>query len=98
MGKANIDWGSLGFGYQKTPERYVANYKDGAWDKGALTQDANVVMSECAGILHYCQEIFEGLKAYTTKDGAIVTFRPDLNAERMIDSAKRLEMPPLPKE
>ena len=98
MAKANIDWNNLGFGYQKTPERYVAYYKDGAWGKGEMTDDANVTMSECAGILHYCQEVFEGLKAYTTKDGAIVTFRPDMNAERMMDSARRLEMPPLPKE
>ena len=98
MSKANIDWGSLGFAYQKTPARYVAYYKDGAWSKGELTDDATVTMSECAGVLHYCQEVFEGLKAYTTKDGSIVTFRPDMNAERMIDSAKRLEMPPLSKE
>ena len=98
MGKANIDWSTLGFGYQKTPERYVAHYKNGAWDKGEMTDNAEVTISECAGILHYCQEIFEGLKAYTTKDGAIVTFRPDMNAKRMMDSAKRLEMPPLPEE
>ena len=98
MGKVNIDWKTLSFGYQKTPQRYVANYKNGAWDKGALTEDANVTISECAGILHYCQEVFEGLKAYETKDGSIVTFRPDMNATRMIDSAQRLEMPPLTKE
>ena len=98
MEKANIDWSSLSFAYQKTPMRYVAEYKNGAWGKGQLTDNATVQLSECAGILHYCQEIFEGLKAYTTKDGHIVTFRPDLNAERMINSAKRLEMPPLAKE
>ena len=49
-------------------------------------------------ILQYCQEVFEGLKAYRTKEGHIVTFRPDLNAKRMYDSAKRLEMPPFPEE
>ena len=57
-----------------------------------------MVINECAGILQYCQECFEGLKAYTTEDGSIVTFRPDLNAERMMNSASRLEMPPFPKE
>ncbi len=93
-----IDWANLGFEYIQTDQRYVANYRDGAWDAGGLTADASVVINECAGILQYCQECFEGLKAYTTVDGSIVTFRPDLNAERMMDSAARLEMPQFPKE
>ena len=98
MEKKNLDWANLGFGYMPTDYRYVSNFKDGAWDEGVLTEDSFVSISECAGILHYCQEVFEGLKAYTTEDGHIVTFRPDLNAERMMDSAKRLEMPPFPAE
>ena len=79
-------------------KRYVADYKNGKWGEGRMTEDANVVINECAGILQYCQEVFEGLKAYTTEDGSIVTFRPDLNAKRMMDSARRLEMPPFPEE
>lgn len=98
MEKKDLDWGNLGFAYMPTDYRYVANYKDGAWDEGGLTTDPNLTLSECAGIFHYCQEIFEGLKAYTTEDGHIVTFRPDLNAKRMVDSALRLEMPPFPEE
>ncbi len=98
MEKANIDWSNLGFGYVKTEARYVTNFKDGAWDAGGLTKDDQVVISECAGVLQYAQTCFEGLKAYTTADGRIVTFRPDLNAERMMDSCKRLQMPVLPKE
>lgn len=98
MEKKNLDWGNLGFSYMTTDYRYVANYKDGAWEEGGLTTDPNLTLSECAGIFHYCQEIFEGLKAYTTEDGHIVTFRPDLNAKRMVDSAVRLEMPPFPEE
>ena len=98
MEKKNLDWGNIGFSYMVTDERYVADYKDGAWGEGRMTSDPNVVINECAGILQYCQEVFEGLKAYTQADGHIVTFRPDLNAERMMDSAKRLEMPPFPKE
>ena len=98
MEKQNLDWSKIGFNYRQTSQRYVANYKDGKWGKGALTADATVVLNECAGILQYCQEVFEGLKAYTTKNGEIVTFRPDLNAERMENSAKRLEMPPISKE
>ncbi len=98
MEKKNIDWSNLGFGYVQTEKRYVSNFKDGAWDEGALTEDANIVLNECAGVLQYAQTIFEGLKAYTTEDGHIVTFRPDLNAERMEASAARLEMPVFPKE
>ncbi len=94
----NIDWESLGFDYTALDYRYVARWKDGQWGKGELITDPTVHISECAGVLQYGQAAFEGLKAYTTKDGRIVTFRPDLNAERMIDSANRLVMPPVSKE
>ena len=96
MEKKSIDWENLGFGYIETDKRYVSNFKDGAWDNGALTEDAAVTLNECAGVLQYAQTIFEGLKAYTTEDGRTVTFRPDLNASRMADSAARLEMPVFP--
>ena len=98
MEKKNIDWGNIGFGYIPTDYRYVSNYKDGNWDDGQLTQDPNIVLNECAGVLQYAQTVFEGLKAYTTEDGHIVTFRPDLNGERLESSAARLEMPIFPKE
>ena len=98
MEKKNIDWSNLGFGYIKTDKRYVANFTNGKWDDGTITEDDMIVMSECAGVLQYAQTIFEGMKAYTTEDGHIVTFRPDLNAERMMTSAQRLEMPIFPKE
>ena len=96
MEKKNLDWANLGFGYVQTEKRYVSVYKDGKWDNGTLTEDATVTLNECAGVFQYAQTVFEGLKAYTTEDGHIVTFRPDLNAARMVESAKRLEMPPLP--
>ena len=98
MEKKNIDWSNLGFGYIKTDYRYVSNYVNGAWDEGQLTTDDKVTISECAGVLQYAQTCFEGLKAYTTEDGHIVTFRPDLNGERLEQSAARLEMPIFPKE
>ena len=98
MEKKNLDWENMGFSYMQTDKRYVANYKDGKWDDGALIDDANIVMNECAGVLQYSQSVFEGLKAYTTEDGHIVTFRPDLNAQRMASSAKRLEMPVFPED
>ena len=98
MEKKNLDWANIGFGYHQTDYRYVSNFKNGAWDEGTLTTDSNIVLNECAGVLQYAQTIFEGMKAYTTEDGRIVTFRPDLNAARMADSAKRLEMPVFPED
>ena len=98
MDKKNIDWSSLGFGYIKTDKRYVSYYKDGKWDDGQLTEDDMITLSECACVFQYCQTCFEGLKAYTTEDGKIVAFRPDLNAERMAQSADKLKMPIFPEE
>jgi len=96
MAIKELDWANIGFSYIKTDKRFVSNFKNGAWDGGAIVDDANIVMSEDAGVLHYAQECFEGLKAYRTEDGRVVTFRPDLNAQRMVDSAARLEMPQFP--
>lgn len=98
MEKKNLDWSSLGFGYIQTDKRYVSNYKNGSWDEGTLTSDATITINECAGVLQYAQTVFEGMKAYTTEKGQIVVFRPDLNAERMVNSAKRLEMPLFPQD
>ena len=98
MEKKNIDWSSLGFGYVKTDLRYVSNFKNGQWDEGGLTDQDMITMSECACVLQYAQTCFEGLKAYTTQDGKIVCFRPDLNAARMADSCRRMKMPVFPEE
>ena len=98
MEKKNLDWANLGFGYMVADYRYVSNYKDGKWDDGEITTDDKITLSECAGVFQYAQTVFEGLKAYTTEDGRIVCFRPDLNAARLKDSAERLEMPVFPEE
>jgi len=98
MEKKNLDWGNIGFGYVQTDYRYVSTFKNGEWDEGQLTTDANIVMNECACVLQYSQSCFEGMKAYTTEDGKIVCFRPDLNAARMVESAERLKMPAFPEE
>ena len=98
MSKPELDWSNLSFGYVEADYRYVSNYQNGAWDEGGLTRDATVVLNECSGVLHYSQSCFEGLKAYYTADGHIVCFRPQLNAERMEATAKRLVMPVFPKE
>ena len=94
----NIDWANIGFGYMKTDYRYVSNFKDGKWDDGALITDENIVINECACVLQYAQTCFEGMKAYRTADNKVVCFRPDLNAKRMAESCKRLEMPIFPEE
>lgn len=98
MEKVKMDWPNIGFQYRTTPVRFVANYRDGAWEEGTLSEDPNVVINESAGVLQYAQTCFEGLKAYTAENGDIVCFRPDLNAKRMAESCKRLCMPPYPEE
>lgn len=98
MEKKNIDWSNIGFGYINADYRYVSYYRDGKWDSGEIITDSEITLNECACVFQYAQTIFEGLKAYTTEDGHIVCFRPDLNAARLTDSAKRLEMPPFPEE
>ena len=94
----NLDWANIGFGYIKTDYRFVSNYKDGKWDDGELTTDENIVLNESAGVLQYAQTCFEGMKAYRTVDGKVVCFRPDLNAKRMADTARRLVLPPFSEE
>ncbi len=96
MAKKDIDFNNLGFGYIKTDYRFVSNYKEGKWDDGALSTEDTITMSECACVLQYAQTCFEGLKAYTTADGKIVCFRPDLNAQRMAESCERMKMPVFP--
>ena len=98
MSNKNIDWSNIGFGYIKTDYRYVSDFKDGKWDEGRLSEEETIVMHESAGVLQYAQTCFEGLKAYRTVDGKVVCFRPDLNAKRMAETCRRLEMPVFPEE
>ncbi len=94
----DLDWNKLGFKYHDLPYRWVDEFKDGKWQGGHLTQDSTITFNEAAEELHYGQEIFEGLKAYRRKDGGINLFRPDQNAKRMANSAKRLLMEPYPED
>ena len=57
MEKQNIDWANIGFGYMPTGERFVANYKDGKWDEGAMTTDATVTMSEMCRCFAVCSNL-----------------------------------------
>ena len=92
----SLDWENLGFNYMKLPYRFLAHYRNGAWEKGGLTEDATLHISESSPSLHYGQQAFEGLKAYHTKDGSVQLFRPDQNAKRLQRTADRLLMPQVP--
>ena len=94
--KADIDWANLGFSYIKTDLRYIAHWKDGAWDAGQLTEDNVLHIAEGSTAVHYGQQCFEGMKAYECADGSVNLFRPDMNAARMQRSCDRLLMPQVP--
>lgn len=98
MKKVDLDWGKLGFSYMKTDFRYISVWKDGAWDEGKLVTENTLTISEGSTALHYGQQCFEGLKAYTAKDGRIQLFRPDRNSARMNESCDRVLMPQVPVE
>ncbi|MEI7900275.1 MAG: branched-chain amino acid aminotransferase [bacterium] len=92
----DIDWTALGFKYMDTRchIRYV--WRDGAWDKGEQVVEPYLNTHIAATCLHYGQAAFEGLKAFRCKDGKIRTFRPQANAQRLFDTARRICMAPVP--
>ena len=98
MEKKNIDWSKLGFEYTKTDYRFSAIWENGQWSPGELVTSEVIQMHEGSPALHYAQQCFEGLKAQTAKDGRILLFRPELNCERMQNTADRLSMPRVPPE
>ncbi|WNW13631.1 branched-chain amino acid aminotransferase [Pseudomonas sp. DTU_2021_1001937_2_SI_NGA_ILE_001] len=98
MSQESINWEKLGFDYIKTDKRFLAHWRNGAWEAGTLTEDNVLHISEGSTALHYGQQCFEGLKAYRCKDGSINLFRPDQNAQRMQRSCSRLLMPHVPTE
>ena len=97
--KEKPDQKNLGFGKYMTDYMFVMD-----WDKGIGWHDARiepygpVSISPSCVTLHYAQETFEGLKAYRTKDGRILLFRPEMNAKRMVTSNERLCMPGVPED
>jgi branched-chain amino acid aminotransferase len=94
--KKDLDWGNISFDYMKTDYRFVAQYQDGQWSDGELIEDEMMQVHEGSPALHYAQQCFEGLKAQTARDGRVLLFRPELNAERISTTARRLLMPDLP--
>ena len=96
--KKDLDWANLGFSYKKTDSRFVAYWENGEWSEGENITDEMMEIHEGSPALHYSQQCFEGMKAQTAKDGRVLLFRPGLNAERMMNTAERLMMPPVPEE
>lgn len=88
-----------GFGKHFSDHMVTATWtSDGGWHDGAVTAYGPITLMPSAAVLHYAQEIFEGLKAYRHQDGSIWSFRPEANAQRLARSAARLALPVLPEE
>jgi branched-chain amino acid aminotransferase len=93
-----LDWKNLGFGIMKTDYNVRCVFKDGKWGKLEVSSDDYIPIHIGATCLHYGQESFEGLKAFTGKDGRIRLFRHGENARRMIESAKGIKLAQVPVE
>src|SRR5262245_12912126 len=86
-----------GFGRIFTDHMVTVRYAEGkGWYEPRVEARAPIPMDPATAVLHYAQEIFEGMKAYKLADGGVALFRPDANAARFVDSAKRMAMPVLP--
>jgi branched-chain amino acid aminotransferase len=97
--KPRPDEKSLGFGRFFTDHMLVARYDEGkGWHEARIVPYGPLQLDPAAAVLHYGQELFEGMKAYRGKDGAIRLFRPEENCRRMAEGAARLCIPPLPPE
>jgi branched-chain amino acid aminotransferase len=93
-----IDWKNLGFGYMQTKSHIVYTWKNGSWNQGELVQSPYLNIHIASTSLHYGQAAFEGLKAFTCKDGKVRVFRMEENAKRLQRSAERTFMPEVPTE
>jgi len=98
MGKADLNWSELGFGYIKTNCHLQFHFKDGKWGDAKIVEEDNITLGISATCLHYGQECFEGLKAFEAKNGDVQVFRVDENAKRMRHSAEKILMEPFPEE
>ena len=92
----DIDWNSLTFSYMKTNCHIRYTWKDGQWDAGVLHEGDHINIHIAATVLHYGQAAFEGLKAFSCKDGKVRVFRLDENGKRMNSSSQRIMMPEVP--
>jgi branched-chain amino acid aminotransferase len=93
-----VDWDNLPFGKVFSDHMFLMEYADGEWKQGAIMPFQNISMHPAMSAIHYGQSIFEGLKAYRTINDEVNIFRPDMNAKRFAESAKRMCMPEVPEE
>ena len=98
MEKADLNFSELPFGYIKTDKNYRCVFRDGKWGEPELTDSEEITLHMSAQCFHYGQLVFEGLKVYERPDGRAQTFRIEENAKRMIRSAEKLLMEPVPVE
>jgi branched-chain amino acid aminotransferase len=88
-----------GFGLHFTDHMFVVEWTPAeGWHDARVTPYAPLSVDPATAVLHYAQEIFEGMKAYRHEDGSVWTFRPEENAARMVRSSSRLALPELPVE
>src|SRR5258707_10999596 len=88
-----------GFGRIFTDHMVTVRYAEGkGWYDARVQARAPIPMDPATAVLHYAQEIFEGLKAYRAADGGVTLFRPDANAARFRASAQRMAMAPVPEQ
>ena len=95
---SHIDFDDLSFGKTYSDHMFMADYQGGEWKNNRIVPFRDLQINPANATLHYGQSIFEGLKAHRTKQGEILIFRPDANARRMVKSAERMCMPPVPEE
>ncbi len=93
-----MDWSNLGFGYNKTDYNVRCYYRNGKWGEIEICSEETIPMHMAATCLHYCQEAFEGLKAYRCPDGKVRVFRMDENAARLQSTCRGILMPEVPTE
>ena len=95
--KEKPDSSTLVFGKNMTDHMFIVDYDEGqGWHDPRIVPYGPLAIDPAAKVLHYAEEIFEGLKAYRTADGTIQLFRPDCNIERMNNSAERMCLPQIP--
>ncbi|MCI6152589.1 MULTISPECIES: branched-chain amino acid aminotransferase [Fusobacterium] len=97
--KEKPDQNKLGFGKYFTDHMFLMDYsKEKGWHDARIVPYGPLSLSPASFVLHYAQEVFEGLKAYRTKEGKVLLFRPEMNARRMQKSCERLCMPEFPED
>jgi len=96
LSSANVDWANLTFDVTETRGRAQAVWKDGEWSEVKFENGPYVQLHMFANVLHYGQEVFEGLKAYHCKDGQVRTFNDKSNWERISNGSRRMMIPEMP--